>query len=188
MPAWCIHTLCDLDQDLLQQQQQEYDLQATLTTDFGALLADPDVDAVALFTPDHLHAEQAVACLAAGKHLLLTKPIATDQAEIDQISAAVAANPNCIFFAGHTSRFIPSFMDQYRDYRDGKIGKLLSVETEYNGDKRQRAAYLAQNWGHFSPIHIWLIHSLDLALWYLNNLTAQHLSTATSAHFKTMLR
>lgn len=52
LPEWQIHTLCGLDEPLLKQRQADYEFDATLTT----LLADPDIDAVALFTPDDLHA------------------------------------------------------------------------------------------------------------------------------------
>ena len=184
---WRVHTLCDLNQELLQQRQQDYQLNNTLLSNsIAEVIANPAIDAVALFTPDHLHAEQAVACLDAGKHLLLTKPIATSSEEVSLIESAIQRNKSCIFFAGHTSRFIPSFMDQHRDYSAGKLGELLCVETEYNGDKRKRASYLSEHWGSFSPLHIWLIHSLDLALWYLDEISKTQITTATSQHFNNL--
>src|SRR5712691_3347381 len=44
-----------------------------------------DVDAVVITTPNHLHREQAIAALSAGKHVLLQKPMARTSAECDDI-------------------------------------------------------------------------------------------------------
>ncbi len=46
-----------------------------------SLLADPDLDAVLIATPDRLHADQAIAAARAGKHILCEKPMATSPAE-----------------------------------------------------------------------------------------------------------
>ncbi len=48
-------------------------------TDLDALLADPDLDAVLIASPDRLHAEQAIAAAGAGKHVLCEKPMATER-------------------------------------------------------------------------------------------------------------
>ena len=50
---------------------------ARTTTDWRELAADPEIDAVVVGTPNSLHAEQAIACLEAGKHVLVEKPMAT---------------------------------------------------------------------------------------------------------------
>src|SRR4051812_36294431 len=57
------------------------------TTAFEDALAD-DIDAVVISTPNHLHADQAVASLSAGKHILLQKPIANTLEAADRIAAA----------------------------------------------------------------------------------------------------
>jgi predicted dehydrogenase len=55
-----------------------------------ALLADPDVDAVYIATPNHLHQQQCIAAARAGKHVLCEKPLALTLEETKTISAAVA--------------------------------------------------------------------------------------------------
>src|SRR5690349_6063496 len=65
---------------------------AALAADYGvphsdsyeALLAREEVDAVVLATPDTVHCEQAVAAAAAGKHLLVEKPMAPNVAQCDR--------------------------------------------------------------------------------------------------------
>jgi predicted dehydrogenase len=64
----------------------EYDVQAY--SDYAALLADKEVDAVCICTPSHLHAPLALEAIAAGKHVLIEKPIALTLEECDAISAA----------------------------------------------------------------------------------------------------
>ena len=49
--------------------------------DLEAFLADPNLDAVVIATPDKLHAQQTIAAAAAGKHVLVEKPMATSVAD-----------------------------------------------------------------------------------------------------------
>ena len=46
------------------------------TSDFGEVLNDPEIDVVSLALPHHLHKEFALAAAAAGKHIMLDKPLA----------------------------------------------------------------------------------------------------------------
>ncbi len=62
---------------------------ARWTTDWRALIADPRVDVVDITTPNHLHAEMAIAAAQAGKHLYCEKPLATTAADAARIVAAV---------------------------------------------------------------------------------------------------
>ena len=61
-------------------------------TDYHSLAADPDVDAVAIVTPDFAHADIAVAMANAGKDILIEKPLATTREDIERICKAVREN------------------------------------------------------------------------------------------------
>lgn len=91
-----------------------------------ALLADPDVEAVLILTPNWSHAELAVAAAQAGKHLMVQKPLARNEAEAQSILDAAAS-------AG--VRLVPSFMHRFlpevlraKDYIDqGILGRVHTV-------------------------------------------------------------
>lgn len=76
---------------------------ARVHTDLASALSDPAVDAVLIASPNALHAEQAAAALAAGKHVLVEKPLAETGAEARALAQSAAAS-GLVLAAGHTYR------------------------------------------------------------------------------------
>lgn len=74
--------------------------------DWRKLIEDPEVEAVYVATPVHLHAEQAVAAAEAGKHVLCEKPMALTVAECERMNAAAEAN-NVLLGVAYYRRFYP---------------------------------------------------------------------------------
>ena len=70
---------------------------------YHALLGRPDIDAVAVVVPNHLHAEVGVAALEAGKDVLLEKPMATTLEDCDHLLAAARASGR-VLTVGHELR------------------------------------------------------------------------------------
>jgi len=83
--------LVDEDAEFLAGQAKELGVDKTYV-DYEAALVDRDVDAVSICTPHPLHCGQAVAAAAAGKHVLVEKPMAMDVAEATRMVAAAEAN------------------------------------------------------------------------------------------------
>lgn len=99
--------LCDVNPDIARERQERYGLQrARIVTDFAAVL-DSDCTLVDLCTPSYLHAEQSIACLEAGKHVLCEKPMANSLAEAEAIAAAAAAHPEVTYLCEHRMLFDP---------------------------------------------------------------------------------
>jgi predicted dehydrogenase len=88
-PRCDVVALCDTDRGRAERRAREWGLAPRIYTEYGDLLNDSAVDALELLTPTHLHAEQIVAALAAGKHVSCQKPIAITVAEADRIAEAV---------------------------------------------------------------------------------------------------
>src|SRR5688500_4740637 len=68
---------------------------ATSTADWRALVADPRIDVVDICTPNHLHAEMALAAIAAGKHVYCEKPLALDMREAAALVESVRRATVC---------------------------------------------------------------------------------------------
>jgi predicted dehydrogenase len=86
---------------------------AELTEDLLAPLRDPEVDAVDICLPTPLHRELTEAALAAGKHVLLEKPIALTLEDADAIVAA-AERSGRLFMVGLVLRFWPEYVELQR--------------------------------------------------------------------------
>ena len=91
-----------------------------------ALLADENVDIVYIATPHALHAEQAVRCLSAGKHVLVEKPMATDAAGARAMSDAARAN-NRLLGVMLQQRFHAANMHLIRLIDEGQLGRLNMI-------------------------------------------------------------
>jgi len=86
-----VECLVDTDAEFLAEQAERLGVEKTYV-DYGAALADEDVEAVSICTPHPLHCAQAVAAAAAGKHVLVEKPMAMGVAEATRMVAAADAH------------------------------------------------------------------------------------------------
>ncbi len=91
-----------------------------------ALATHPDVDAVSITLPTHLHTEYAIAALNAGKHVLLEKPMALTLQECDAMIEA-ATRSGRIFMLAHVLRFWPEYIAVAELVQSGALGKPLSA-------------------------------------------------------------
>ena len=96
------------------------------TTDWRELAADPEIDAVVIGTPNALHAPQAIACLEAGKHVLVEKPMATTLAEADAMCRAAEASEGRLMVA-HCWRFHEDVRALRRRIEAGDLGEVVKT-------------------------------------------------------------
>ena len=101
------------------------------TTDFAAVLADDNVDAVILATPHSLHEEQIIAAAGAGKHIFCEKPFCLTRASALRAMEAVE-KAGVQVAIGHERRFEPPIMDAMALARDGKLGALMHIEANFS--------------------------------------------------------
>jgi predicted dehydrogenase len=102
-------------------------------THYDRILADPDIQAIHICTPNSLHAPIAKAALAAGKHVLCEKPLAMSTKEALEIEtlARVKKLRNCTC---HNLRYYP-MVQQMRSMREaGELGEILVVQGTYSQD------------------------------------------------------
>jgi predicted dehydrogenase len=103
---------------------------ARITTSYEEVLDSSDVDIVSISTPNHLHADQAVAAARAGKHLLLEKPTGLDVEELVRIRDAVrqAGVRTIVSFELHYNPFL-KFARWLRT--SGWLGNIRFARTQY---------------------------------------------------------
>ena len=102
---------------------------------YDALLADPDIDAVYIPLPNHLHMEWTTRALQAGKHVLCEKPIAM---QADQIDALIALRDKTGLVAAEAYMIVhhPQWQRAKALFEDGAISKLVLVDGVFSYDNR----------------------------------------------------
>lgn len=97
--------------------------------DEAAFLADPAIDAVYIATPNHLHAAQALKAIAAGKPILIEKPIALASADVEAIAQA-AAERDVFAMEALWSRFLPAVRRAREEIAAGRIGAIKRIRAD----------------------------------------------------------
>jgi myo-inositol 2-dehydrogenase/D-chiro-inositol 1-dehydrogenase len=141
---------------------------ARVTLDWRNAVADSDVDVIDVVLPNHLHADVACAALAAGKDVLLEKPMATTREDCDRLIETERASGR-IVSVGHEFRLSTQWGRAKRLIDEGAIGEPLFVNVNLF-----RNAYRtgADGW-RYDPARVgsWMleetVHFFDFALWYL---------------------
>lgn len=103
-----------------------------LVNDYAKALADPSIDAVVLATPHTQHAEQVIAAARAGKHVFVDKPFALTRASAEA-AAKACADAGRVLAAGFNWRYQPALQEIKRMLEDGRLGRLLHIEGNFNG-------------------------------------------------------
>lgn len=110
------------------------------TTDYRELVARPDVDVVAVYSPDALHAEHCIAALEAGKHVVCTKPMVTSLEQAKALVKVVKKSGRR-FLVGQTMRFDRQFTTLRQMVDAGDLGELMAAEAFYIHDLRPVYAF-----------------------------------------------
>lgn len=164
-PDWDLACICDLDEVLCRKRQQQYPARR-YTLDYADMLADPELDAIAIYTPDPLHAEHCRMAFEAGKHVICTKPLLKDLADGAEL-LRLSADKGLRLMVGQSCRFFGSFMRQREDVEAGLLGQLVSAEAHYNGDKRPRGENLTEKQRWVNWLYTGMTHPVDLVYWHM---------------------
>jgi myo-inositol 2-dehydrogenase/D-chiro-inositol 1-dehydrogenase len=166
---------------------------------YRALLARPDIDAVAIVVPNHLHAEVGVAALEAGKDVLLEKPMATTVADCDRLIAAARAGGRALSI-GHELRLSAQYGRIKGLIDAGDIGvpqylafSLFRFPFRPGSDGWRYDAARVGSWILEEPVHFF-----DFTMWYFERLgdpvsvlalgNAERRGAGMSDHFTAILR
>ena len=149
--------ICDLDPSRLETFGRRYPT-VRCTRDFDDLLADPELEAIAIATPVSTHYPLALAALEAGKHVFIEKPLAASVQEGQELVAA-AADRELTLMPGHTFLYSPP-VNMIRDLiHGGELGDIYFISmSRVNLGLHQSDVSVAWDLGphDFSILRYWL--------------------------------
>jgi predicted dehydrogenase len=160
--------ICDRNEEICRLREKEFDFHH-YTTKYDEMLNDPEIDVVAIYTPDHLHADHVKQALLHGKHVVCTKPFIDDLSRAKELLDLQQKSGKKIF-VGQSSRFFEPAKRQRKDYEAGLIGELITIESHYHADHRW---FLEKLWAletSFKWLYGGLSHPVDFIRWYLPNI------------------
>lgn len=154
--------ICDQNEERARMLAEKYGL-SKVYTNVDDMLRDGGFEAVSIVTPDHLHANIAVKCAAAKKHMLIEKPLATTREDVFRIVDAVRQSGVRAMVDLH-NRWSPPFAEASRLIKNGELGTLRSAYFRLNDVKWVATDMLP--WAARSSI-LWFLgsHSFDTLQW-----------------------
>ena len=128
-----MHTIAGRNQSELAKFQHRWGWQ-NAATDWKNVLLDPLIHLVDLATPNHLHAEMAIAALEAGKHVACEKPLASTLADARLMRDAARKAKKSHTFVWFNYRRVPAVALAYQLVKAGKLGRIYHIRAHYLQD------------------------------------------------------
>jgi len=139
----------------------------TCLTDYDEMLARPELDVIAVFSPCPLHFAQVSAALRAGKHVIVTKPMAVSLDEARELARLVDETGLKLLVA-QSMRWNSMFQAIHELHETGKIGEVTMAEAYYVHDLRR--VLDVSPWRYEMPqdfMYGGVCHPVDLLRWML---------------------
>jgi predicted dehydrogenase len=131
--------------------------------DIPELLNDPEIDAVDICLPTHLHYATAMAALKAGKHVLVEKPIALDGRMADEL-VQYSRDKGLTLMAAQVLRFFPSYRALAEEIASHKHGEVRSAVFRRRCAAPAWSKWLGDSDKSGGGVFDLLIHDVDFAL------------------------
>jgi predicted dehydrogenase len=169
LPPGSVVAACDLVKGRAVELAARAGVQCRAVDNLDELLA-AGPDAVIVATLNASLTPVAMACVRAGKHVLIEKPVATSVAEIDQL-CALAGKSGVQVRAGYNHRFHPAVQKARQCFESGALGSLMFIRGRYGhggrvGYDREWRADPCQSGG--GELIDQGVHLIDLAGWFMD--------------------
>lgn len=160
----------DADQSRAAHMARAYS--ADLEPDWEVLLQRADIEAIAIATPNYLHARIGLAALQAGKHVLIEKPLACSVEDAEALVDA-AKKSQCVLHTGFNHRWYPNIQKAHQMINEGVIGEPFLARCIYGhgGPGAQRTWFASKEFSGGGTVLDNGIHALDLFRWFLGEPT-----------------
>jgi predicted dehydrogenase len=127
-PRATLTGVCDASQELLERRRTDWGCD-NLTTDFEAICADPNVDAVIIATPNFTHRPITLAAARHGKHVMCEKPLGLNSGEVREMYRA-CRDAQVVHMTAFTYRFAPSMRYMRHLAKSGALGDLRHFRSQ----------------------------------------------------------
>ncbi|MGD9495404.1 MAG: Gfo/Idh/MocA family protein [Armatimonadota bacterium] len=129
-----IAMLVDVAEELAYETREECEMdpQLPISTDYREALARADIDIVDICTPSHLHAEQIIAALQAGKHIVTEKPTGYTLEECRLLRYHRMCHPEPKVAVAYSLRYYPVNVAAHRLVSEGAIGEVFAGQFTWN--------------------------------------------------------
>lgn len=162
--------VCDIDEIAGKELAEEYDVPYYTSLE-TTLLSAPHADVVSICTPNGLHAEQSIAALKAGKHVLCEKPLAISSYDAKRmIETADRADKR--LYVVKQNRYNPPVMAVKKLLKEDRLGKILSFQINCFWNRPN--SYYSDSWRGTrkmdgGTLYTQFSHFIDLLYWFLGD-------------------
>ncbi len=182
LPMVRFYAVCDTDPAALAACKSSYDV---ITYDsYGQMLSDPDIDAVHICTPHHLHFSMIQAALEQGKQVVVEKPVTRTAQEFEALLQLSGMENVCVILQ---NRYNPCIQKLKSLIDDGKLGQILGIKGLMTWCKKPDY-YESSSWkgrreteGGSCLINQ-ALHTLDMMVYLAGPVKALDASTHTHTH------
>lgn len=151
-----------------ERQTAAKDYGLTVYDNLDSLLADDEIEAVVIATPNDSHKELSIKVLESGKHVVCEKPVTMNTQELDEI-LAVAERVEKTFMVHQNRRWDPDFLLVHDLFEKQILGDIFHIESRVHG-----ANGIPGDWRHEKApgggmLLDWGVHLLDQLLWLIDS-------------------
>ena len=169
-----LRAVCDVREDAARAYAGEAGVEAVYT-DVDRMLAEADIDAVDICTTHSTHRDLTLAAAAAGKHILLEKPMACSLDEArDMVTAADAAGVT--FMVAQVLRFLPHYREARRIIQSGELGGIWAARSDSWYPALLPGSIHPSDWWGFDKQHngggaliMVAVHQLDMLRYWIGD-------------------
>jgi predicted dehydrogenase len=154
--------VCDQDLESARDAANSYGA-ADFTTEVEILWRDEKVKAVVIATSEASHHPLTMAALAAGKHVLIEKPIALDP-DLAGEMVRFAEEKGLLLLPGHMLRYDASYNRVKQEIDSGAFGSIYSIYARRNVPRERFRLHSRTH-----PVFMALAHDIDIVIWYVQS-------------------
>lgn len=160
-----LKAIADIDKEKAKAVAEKFGVENHFE-DYKKILDDPEIAAVSIATPDFLHKDSVIDAAAAGKHILVEKPLATTLEDADQMVEAVK-KAGVKLMVDYFARWMPAYATTKSIISSGGIGKIVTANTRKD-DTLFVATKLISWASKTSPAMFLSTHDIDAVRWFID--------------------